>query len=282
MSKGKTGRRGLLLALLACLSLMAFAGVAQADVVTVGLPFGAEEPPGEAPCAPGESCSLTVREAEAPGTATVAAKDGTVVSYRLSWPIPVTGYHISVLREGAPGLFTVTAASPDVTPIAEEGVEEFDVDLPIKAGELIALTIPEGGSVGQFHGRFRGIAFAGSLAVGQPAAFQGEGEGPVEIGYNATIAYQPTAIETITKEVVRTVEIPAAAKPAPAEPHCVVPKLQGQRLKAAKARLRAARCKVGLVSYKRGAKAATAKVVASSPKTGTELPVDTAISLKLG
>ncbi len=54
------------------------------------------------------------------------------------------------------------------------------------------------------------------------------------------------------------------------------------KLTAAKARLRAARCKVGLVSRGRGVKAAIAKVVASSPKTGTALPVGTAISLKLG
>ena len=280
MSKGNLGRRGLLLVLGACLSLIAFAGVAQADVVTLGTPFGSEEPPGESRCGPGETCSLAVRAAEAPASGTVAAKDGTVVSYRLSWPIPVAGYHISVVREDAPGLFTVTATSPEVTPVSEEGVEEFDVDLPIKAGELIALTIPEGGSVGQFHGFFRGVAFAGALAFGRPVVFEGEGEGPVEIGYNATIAYQPTATEAITKEVVRTVEAPA--KPAPAEAHCVVPKLQGQKLAAAKAKLRAAQCKVGIVSRKGKAKAATAKVVAQSPKPGSALPVGTAISLKLG
>jgi len=281
MTERKMGPRGLLLLLVACLSLLAFTGVAQADVATVGLPFGAEEPPGISKCRPGETCSLAIRGAEAPATPTVAAKDGTVVSYRLDWPTAIPGYHISVVREDAPGLFTVTASSAEVTPVTNEvAVEEFDVDLPIKAGEYVALTIPAGGGIGQFPGTLRGLAFGGSLAVGRPVDFEGEGEGPVAIGYNATIAYQPTAIETITKEVVHTVEVPAKA--APAEARCVVPKLDGKTLKAAKARLRAARCKVGLVSRKSGVRAAKAKVVAASPKTGTALPVGTAISLKLG
>jgi hypothetical protein len=243
----KMGPRGLLLVLVACLSLLAFAGVAQADVATVGLPFGIERPPGIANCDEGhETCSLAIRGAEAPATPTVTE---------------------------------------------EESVEEFDVDLPIKAGEYIALTIPVGGSVGQFHGSLHGLAFGGSLAVGEPVDFEGEGEGPVAIGYNATIAYQPTAVETITQEVVHTVEAPAKevvrtvelpAGVGPEEARCVVPKLDGQTLKVAKARLRAARCKVGLVSRRSGVKAARAKVVAASPKAGAALPAGTPISLKLG
>ncbi len=281
MSKGKTGRRGLLLALLACLSSLAFAAVAQADVVTVGVPFGPEEPPGITECPTPAGCSLMTRDAEAPASGTVAAHDGTVVSYSISWPHPEPGYFISVLHDNGDGTFTVTASSPKVTPVREEGVETFGVDLPIKGGEYIALNIPLEGNIGQFPGHLLGVGFGpGGLSTGSTVTPEFEGEGPVAIGYNVTIAYQPTAIEVLTKEVTRTVEVPAA--PAPPTAHCVGPKLQGQKLAAAKARLRAARCKVGLVARKSGAKATTAKVVAQSPKAGAALPVGTAISLKLG
>jgi hypothetical protein len=280
MTGRKMGPRGLLLLLVACLSPLAFAGVAQADVATVGMPFGAEEPPGITECPAEAGCSLLTRAAEAPASATVAAKDGTVVSYSISWPHPVPGYYLSVVHDNGNGTFTVTASSPEVTPVREPGVETFGVDMPIKAGEYIALTIPPGGNIGQFPGHLLGVGFGpAGLLAGSTLAPEFEGEGTVAIGFNATIAYQPTAVEVLTKEVVHTVEVPAKA--APAEAHCVVPKLDGLTLKAAKARLRAARCKVGLVSRKSGVKAAKAKV-AASPKAGTALPVRTAISLKLG
>jgi hypothetical protein len=281
MSEGKMGRRGLLLALVACLSLSAFAGVARADVATVGLPFGIEEPPGITECPENAGCSLMTRAAEAPASATVAAKDGTVVSYSISWPHPAPGYYLSVVRDNGNGTFTATASSAKVTPVREEGVETFGVDMPIKAGEFVALTIPPGGNIGQFPGHLLGVGFGpAGLLAGTTVAPEYEGEGPVAIGYNATIAYQPTVIETITKEVVHTVEVPAKA--APAEAHCVVPKLVGKTPAAAKARLRAADCKVGLVSRKGGVKAAKAKVLVASPKAGATLPAGTAISLKLG
>jgi hypothetical protein len=85
--------------------------------------------------------------------------------------------------------------------------------------------------------------------------------------------------------------VPAIAPPAPApivipapvvEAHCVVPKLQGKKLKAAKKKIRAADCKVGLVSKKEGVKATTGKVVKQSPKPGKVLPAKTGVSVKLG
>jgi beta-lactam-binding protein with PASTA domain len=63
---------------------------------------------------------------------------------------------------------------------------------------------------------------------------------------------------------------PAAAPtptPAPA-PTCTVPKLAGKSLKASKKKIKGADCIVGKVTKKKGAKAATGKVVGQNKKTG--------------
>jgi Tol biopolymer transport system component len=69
---------------------------------------------------------------------------------------------------------------------------------------------------------------------------------------------------------------------APVEAHCVVPKLQGKTLKAAKQKLQAANCKLGHVAKKEGVTAKTGKVVKQSPKPGTTLAVGSKVSVKLG
>jgi beta-lactam-binding protein with PASTA domain len=74
---------------------------------------------------------------------------------------------------------------------------------------------------------------------------------------------------------------PTVAPPAPVA-HCVVPKLNGRKLKAAKKIVRAADCKVGLVSTKKGVRSATGKVVRQSPKAGEAIAAHSAVSLKLG
>jgi hypothetical protein len=240
-----------------------------------------ETPTGPDFCAgPTESCSLFLKSADAPSTGTVASADGTVIRYRLDYAFQVPGYSISVVRGNPNGTYTVTATSPEVTPLVGPQVETFDVDLPIKAGEYIALNIPAEGFVGAWEGAgsFFGVGFAGRLTTGETASPVIDEPATNMIGFNADIAYGPPAL-VIPPEIrteVRTVEVPKK------EAHCVAPKLQGKKLKVAKAQIRAAGCKVGLVSQKRGVKAATAKVVAQSPKPATTLLAGTPISLKLG
>lgn len=65
-------------------------------------------------------------------------------------------------------------------------------------------------------------------------------------------------------------------------PTCKVPKLKGKKLKASKGKLRAADCKVGKVTKKKGAKAATGKVVGQSKKPGTVLAAGTVVKVTLG
>jgi serine/threonine-protein kinase len=58
--------------------------------------------------------------------------------------------------------------------------------------------------------------------------------------------------------------------------------LNGKKLKAAKKKIKAADCRVGLVSKKNGVKVATGKVVKQSPKPGKVLPAKTGVSVRLG
>jgi hypothetical protein len=66
---------------------------------------------------------------------------------------------------------------------------------------------------------------------------------------------------------------------------CVVPKLKGKRLKAAKKTLRKADCKLGKVKHKRGKKARKgkkAKVIGQSAKPGKVFPPGKKVNVKVG
>jgi beta-lactam-binding protein with PASTA domain len=58
--------------------------------------------------------------------------------------------------------------------------------------------------------------------------------------------------------------------------------LNGEKLKAAKKKIKAADCKVGIVSKKSGVKLTRGKVIRQSPKVGMVLPAHAGISIKLG
>ena len=62
---------------------------------------------------------------------------------------------------------------------------------------------------------------------------------------------------------------------------CMVPKLKGKKLKAAKKRIRAAGCKVGKVARRRGATARKGRVAKQAPKQGTVAKPGTAVKLTI-
>jgi hypothetical protein len=63
---------------------------------------------------------------------------------------------------------------------------------------------------------------------------------------------------------------------------CLVPKLKGKKLKAAKKSLKKAECKVGKVAKEDGVTAKTGKVVGQSPKPGKKLKARTKVNVTLG
>ena len=67
----------------------------------------------------------------------------------------------------------------------------------------------------------------------------------------------------------------------PAVHTCRVPRLKGEKLKAAKKRIKAADCKLGKVT-KEGTAGKSAKVVKQKPAVGTTRPAGSKINVVLG
>jgi hypothetical protein len=65
-------------------------------------------------------------------------------------------------------------------------------------------------------------------------------------------------------------------------PRCTVPNLKAKTLKAAKKRIRAADCKVGVVKRHKGSEAKSNAVVGQSPRPGTILPAGSVVRVTLG
>ena len=82
----------------------------------------------------------------------------------------------------------------------------------------------------------------------------------------------------------------AAGPPAPVAPmatpvavsHCVVPNLAGKKLNASRRAIKAADCKLGKITKRKGVKPVSAKVVGQSKKPGTVLPAGSVVKVTLG
>lgn len=270
-TRGKTGRASIG-AIVVCMALLLFAAAADGQTVTVGQTLGGAE--FSVPCSEATGCAVAVPSAPVSSEAMVAPISGTVVGWSIGGAAAVPGYNIVVLRKnpiGAP--FTVTAASPPVTP-SGLGTQSFPSALPIQAGELIAVNYPDNGTIGALTVPSTVAFFTETLTAGAEVTVSSENISSASPAFNATIE-KPDPVQPPATQ-------PPTVTPPAIEAHCVVPKLSGKRLKAAKKLVRNAQCKVGLVSTKRGVKSATGKVVQQSPKAGKVLPVHTGVSLKLG
>jgi hypothetical protein len=95
---------------------------------------------------------------------------------------------------------------------------------------------------------------AGTATSSQPFVYQDAGP--------------PAPVATISTPVV--------------ESHCVVPNLAGKKLKASKREIKAAHCKLGKTTRRKGVKPASAKVVGQSKKPGTVLPAGSVVRVTLG
>ena len=71
----------------------------------------------------------------------------------------------------------------------------------------------------------------------------------------------------------------AAGTPPPAANRCVVPKVVGKTVAAARALLTRARCKVGKITHVKSKTVAKGRVASSNPKAGTVAPAGTAVAL---
>ncbi len=63
---------------------------------------------------------------------------------------------------------------------------------------------------------------------------------------------------------------------------CIVPRLKGKSLRAAKTQLRLAHCRPGALSVKRGKRLSSARVIREHPRSGAALSPNSAVDLTLG
>ena len=111
------------------------------------------------------------------------------------------------------------------------------------------------------------ISWAPSLGLGETRTSTG-GSGN-ELSFNADVEYSPP--------IGPSPPIEPISSPLPVE-KCVVPNIKGETLKAARKRLKAAKCTLGKVKSK---KTKSAKVKKQSPKPGKVLAAGAKISVKL-
>jgi hypothetical protein len=74
----------------------------------------------------------------------------------------------------------------------------------------------------------------------------------------------------------------SSQNPIAASHHCVVPRLHGQTLAAAKASLTAAGCRRGRVTRRKSKRANRGRVVAQNPAAGAREPVGSSVNLTVG
>ena len=69
---------------------------------------------------------------------------------------------------------------------------------------------------------------------------------------------------------------------SPPPPKCVVPKVKGKKLAAAKTAIKKAHCAVGKITKVASSPKNRGKVVSQSPKPGKHLPRGSKVALKVG
>ena len=223
----------------ACVALTG-ATAAPAKTVTIGSPMTVAQPP----IAFGTSRTLTVTALPEPGAIASAPANGTITSWSVSG---ASGgpLRLRVVRPVG-GLFTGAGTSSAGT-ITGTGKLTFPTTLPIKQGDLIGVD-PANNS--DAIGGALGLPGSGFMFFNSELANGGPGTAPALSG-----AGEPA----LSAQVLL---------------NCIVPKLVGKKVKAAKKALAKAGCAPPRLKKK-------GKFVKSqNPKPGKEIPSDRAVVLK--
>ena len=322
---------------------------AQAAIVTVGSPLSASFAPGTVGAGGIVGINSALGE---PGAHVTSPVDGAVIG----WKVLGEGgpFELRVLRPEAAGTFLAVAAGAPET-LGTYGLGNFTTDLPIKAGEIVAIQAAEKTRLGTAIFDAPGSTAATWSILPESVAAAPDGGAPEsEVGFNATVLPAPSiasvtpisgpvsggtsvivsgtdltdvlgvtfgsvpaAAYNVTSEGQLIAIAPAGAgavpinvtteagtatsaqsftysAPAPAAPpappvgpmgaapaRCVVPRLKGRKLKAAKKKVKVADCKVGKVT-KTASVGKVGKVVKQRPNAGTTRAPGSKINVVLG
>ena len=128
-----------------------------------------------------------------------------------------------------------------------------------------------------------GVAFGGTPATSFSVTSEGALTAVAPV--RATAGAVPVTVTTIAGTANApqnfTYEAPPVSLVQPVVAQCVVPNLKGKTLKAAKAALEKAKCKLGTVKKLGGATAKTGKVTKQDAKPGAKVVVGTKVSVTL-
>lgn len=323
-------QRYAVLAVTSALVLLA-AGAAQASTVTVGsvLPLGATSTEF------GQVKTLFNTALPETGANLVSPVNGAIVRWRVQGA-EGGPFYLRVLRPNGSGAYTAVGTSGPATP-SGTGVETFTANLPIHAGDLVAVdptnatdkigilpvagagyafiapppfenatVAPSGSEPGQEVELNAEVQPAPAIDAVVPSLGSIAGGTTVTItGTNLTAASAvkfggtPAASFAVESDTQITATSPPSAVPGAVDvtvttlagtspvvsadrflyEACVVPKLKGKTLRAARRALGRAGCKLGKVKGHRGR---SAKVVRQSPKRGKVLVPGAKVNVKLG
>jgi hypothetical protein len=266
----KKARGALLLVAIVSVALFSATASAGASVVTIGSPLTAT-------WVQAQMCFSTCTEANTKigesGAQLAAPSAGTIVRWRIDDSKGT--FRLLVLRPDGSGNFAAVAMSPAQTP-AGTGIETFSADIPVQAGDLIGLDNEESSAeIGYTLSGVTGSQFTyffpqmvvGSNSSTSTTVTPSENE---ELAFNADVESGAAAPAPLP-----------APTPTPPVLTCKVPNLHGKGLKAAKKKLKAADCKLGKVTKKKGATAKTGKVGKQSPKAGKILAPGSKVKVTL-
>lgn len=137
----------------------------------------------------------------------------------------------------------------------------------IKGGTAVTIT-------GTDFANVSGVSFGGVPATSVSVANEGQ------LTAVAPAVKKAGAVDVTVTTVAGTT--PATATDKFTYKACVVPKLNGKKLKAAKKKLKKASCKLGKVKRHKGVTTKTGKVVKQSPKPGKQLAPGSKVKVTLG
>ncbi|MGN6662923.1 MAG: PASTA domain-containing protein [Solirubrobacterales bacterium] len=171
-----------------------------------------------------------------------------------------------------------TQPPKETAPNAEIGYDAVVQPAPTLTAISPAFGSIKGGTVvtvaGTDFASVSGVSFGGVPAT----SFTVAGEG--QLTAVAPAAKKAGGVDVAVTTVAGTTPVTAADKFT--YKACVVPKLSGKKLKAAKKKLRKASCKLGKVKREKGVTGKTGKVVKQSPKPGKQLAPGSKVKVTLG
>jgi hypothetical protein len=279
--------------LILCLALTGVTAASCEAAVTLGSALE-NKPGGYTECSNGLSTRgcLVVQEA-LPGRELVAPFSGVIVRWHvlLGEPTEAQKIRIRILHTVAPEEFKVISSGPLENVHAGEGAYEFPAALPIARGDQVGLEGDSSKKIswetvsvpGAQHQTFNlGPGLDGS-ETGPPGGLPAESEVTFNVQVEPDCDNDGLGDETQDPDTSSCHPRPAApTTPPQASAQCVVPKLQGKTLRAARKRARRAHCRLGRVKLLVGTTDKTGKVVRQQPKAGKVKMAASRIRVTLG